>query len=123
MADRVLFVSWEVPNPGAEASAIESIQQSFEFYTRWQQDGRIEGFDVVALEPNNVVGGFTVVRGNAEQIAALKEDEEFTSIIMRGLLVCRNVNFAHGYINEGLDKMMGLYREAIASYREASASR
>ncbi len=112
MADRVLFVSWGNPIPGAEARAAESLKGASDFYTRRQQEGRIESFDVVGLEPNNTVTGFALVRGSAEQIAALREDEEFTSLILQGRTKCPEVSIVQGHINEGLTRMLDLFKAA-----------
>ena len=77
MADRVLCISWGAPVRGAEARAIGVFNDALGLLGRMQQEGRIEGFDVVLLAPNAELDGYITIRGTADQINALREDEEF----------------------------------------------
>ena len=52
MADRVLFISWRMVVRGREERALEVFNEALGLYGRMQQEGRIERFDVVLLEPN-----------------------------------------------------------------------
>jgi hypothetical protein len=57
MADRVLFISWGQTVRGAEEHALEVFNDALGILGRMQQDGRIEGFDVVLLNANGDLGG------------------------------------------------------------------
>jgi hypothetical protein len=114
MADRVLFISWSLPVRGAEERAVEAFNEGIGLFGRMQQDGRIESFDVALMAPNNDLGGCMLVKGTAQQIDAVRADEEFLRNTVNAQLAVENISHVEGYINEGVAKMMGMYQEAIA---------
>jgi hypothetical protein len=115
MADRVLCIGWGNPVRGAEARAIETFNEALGLLGRMQQDGRLEGFDVVLLSPNSDMDGFILAKGTAEQIAALREDEEFQRNTVNAQLCVDGIRHMEGYTNEGVAKQMALYQEQIAA--------
>lgn len=114
MADRVLFVSWGAGVRGAEERGLEVFNEALGLLGRMQQEGRIESFDVCLLEPNTSLAGFVYVRGNADQIAALRQDEEFRRNQLDASLIVDDLQNIEGYTNEGVAQEMALYAEAIA---------
>jgi hypothetical protein len=115
MADRVLFIGWGVPVRGAEERGLEVFNEALGLAGRMQQDGRIEGFDVVLLEPNTDLGGYLMIRGSAEQIAGVRADDEFRRNTADAQLIVDNLRHIEGYTAEGIATQMALYREAIAN--------
>ena len=76
MADRALFVGFGQPVRGREERAVEVFNEFVGMFGRMQSDGRIEGMDVCLLDPHGGdLGGFFMVHGNADQCAALANDE------------------------------------------------
>jgi hypothetical protein len=71
MADRVLFIGWGTPVRGSEGRGLEVFNEALGLLGRMQQEGRIEGFNVVLLDPNSDLNGYVEVQGSAEQITAL----------------------------------------------------
>ena len=114
MADRVLFVGWSEAARGAEERALEAFNEAVGLLGRMQQDGRIEGFDVVLLEPNSELGGCLLVRGTATQIAGVRADEEFQRNTLKAQLAVDGIRHIEGYTNEGVAAQMALYQEAIS---------
>jgi len=114
MADRVLFIGWGTPVRGAEERGLEVFNEAIGLYGRMQQDGRIEGFDVTLLEPNGNLNGCIMIRGNAQQMAALHDDQEFQRMTIDAALVVDNLRLVEGYTNEGIARQMGLYQEAVS---------
>src|SRR5947208_4470943 len=100
MADRVLFISWGASVHGREERGLEVFNEAIGLYGRMQQEGRIEGFDVALLTPNGNLDGFIAVRGTAEQIAALSEDEEYQRNMIDASLVVKGLSVTVGYCNE-----------------------
>jgi hypothetical protein len=115
MADRILFISWTNPVRGAEERAVEAFNEGIGLFGRMQQQGRIESFDVAVLAPNNDLGGFMVLRGTAEQIDAVRADEEFVRSTIKAQLSVESVSHIEGYTNEGVARIMGMYQEMVAS--------
>jgi len=120
MADRLLFIGWGVPVRGREQRALEVFNDSVGLYGRMQQDGRIDSFDVTLLSPNASLNGFAQLKGNAGQIAAVQEDEEFIRVITDASLIVEDLSVIRGYANEGVAAQMGIYAEAIAKVPQSA---
>jgi hypothetical protein len=114
MADRVLFISWGEVVRGREERGLENFNETIGLYGRMQQEGRIEGFDVALLNPSTGIAGYIEIHGSAEQLAAIKEDEEFRRALYAGSLIVDDLKLAEGYTNAGIAKEMEMYQEAIS---------
>ncbi|HUE28844.1 MAG TPA: hypothetical protein VMP89_18870 [Solirubrobacteraceae bacterium] len=114
MADRVLFIGWGSPVRGSEERGLEVFNEALGLLGRMQQDGRIEGFDVALLLPNSELNGYIAVRGTAEQIADIREDEEFRRNQIDASLIVDDLRNVEGYTNEGVATEMAMYQEAVA---------
>ncbi len=115
MADRVLFMGWDQPVRGGEERAIEAFNEAVGLMGRMQHEGRIESFEVVLLSPNGELGGFFTIRGSADQINALREDEEFLRSTVKAQLAVEGIRHIVGVTGEGVARQMELYREAMAA--------
>lgn len=114
MADRVLYVGWGSPVRGAEEHGIEVFNEALGLLGRKQQEGMIEGFDVVLLDPNGQIGGFMLAKGTREQIDGLRADEEFQRAMIDASLIVDGLNHIEGYTDEGVAREMAMYQEAIS---------
>lgn len=114
MADRVLFIGWGNPVRGAEERAVEVFNEALGLLGRWQQEGRLDGFDVALLEPNTELDGFIAVRGTADQITALRADEEFQRNTIAAQLAVDGIRHIEGVINEGVAPQMAMFQSALA---------
>jgi hypothetical protein len=115
MADRILFIGWGANVRGREVRGLEVFDQAVGFYGRCQQEGRIESFDVILLDPHGGgLAGYMELHGSADQLAALREDEEFRRILFDASLIVDELGVVDGYANEGIARELTLYREAIA---------
>ena len=114
MADRVLFIGWGQPVRGLEERGLEVFNEALGLLGRMQQDGRIESFDTVLLEPNGALNGCIVVRGSTEQIDGLRADDEFRSNSIDAALVVDELRHIEGYTNEGIARQIVTYQEAAA---------
>jgi hypothetical protein len=114
MADRVLFLGWDEAAHGAEERALEAFNEGLGLLGTMQQDGRIEGFDVMLFEPNESLGGCIVIRGTAEQIDGVRADVDFQRNTIKAQLAVDGIRHIEGYTNEGVATQMAMYQEAIA---------
>jgi hypothetical protein len=114
MADRMLFIGWGTPVRGREERGLEVFNEAIGFYGRMQQEGRIERFDVVLLGPNTDLNGYIELYGSAEQLAALRESEEFRRNLADASLVVDSLRQIDGYANEAVAREMAIYQESIA---------
>jgi len=115
MADRVLFISWGESIAGREAHGLEVFNETLGMYGRLQQEGRIESFDVVLMNPNGDLDGYIEVRGSAEQLAALRESDEYLKAMTNASLVVHQLRAVEGFTGAGIAKLMEIYQEAIAA--------
>jgi hypothetical protein len=115
MADRVLFIGWSTPVRGREERGLEVFNESIGLYGRLQQEGRIERFDVVLLEPAGELNGYIELHGSFEQLAALREDEEFQRNTIQAALIVDGLRQVEGITGEEIARQMGMYREAVAN--------
>lgn len=114
MADRCLFIGWGQSVRGLEERGLEVFNEALGLLGRMQQDGRIEGFDVMFFEPNRDLDGCVIVRGSTEQIDNLRRDDEFRRNTIDSALIVDNLTHVEGYTNEGIAREMERYQEAIA---------
>lgn len=114
MADRILFIGWGAAVRGREAQGLEVFNEALGLLGRMQQEGRIEGFDVALLEPNGSLNGYVQVKGTAEQITAVRADEEFRRNTLDAAMIVDDLCHIEGFTNEGIADAMTRYQDAIA---------
>jgi hypothetical protein len=79
-----------------------------------QQDGRIESFDTVILEPHGGdLIGFVLLRGTREQLDEIRNDEEFARRIARDALVVERLGVVRATLGDGLGQLIGDYQKAV----------
>jgi hypothetical protein len=120
MADRVLFISWGEVVRGREERALENFNETMGLYGRFQQEGRIESFDVVLLNPAMGIDGYVELHGSADQLAVLKESEEFRRALYDASMIVDNLKMSDGYTGAGIAEEMEKYQEAIAKVPQSA---
>jgi hypothetical protein len=120
MADRLLFIGWGETVRGREERAMEVFNDAMGILGRMEQEGRIERFDVCLLGPSSELGGYIEVHGTAEQLAAVREDQEFMRNTVDASLVVDGLRHIDGYTNDGVARQMAMYQEAIARVPQMS---
>jgi hypothetical protein len=113
MADQMLLITWGSPVRGREERGLEVFNEALGLLGRMQQDGRIEGFDVGLMRPNSGLDGFVKINASAEQMAALKMDQEFLQNTLDAQQIVENLCHADGWTGAGIAQMMELYRESL----------
>lgn len=114
MADRVLFISWGENVAGREARGLEVFNETVGMYGRMQQDGRIEAFDVVLLAANAGLDGYMVVHGSAEQLAALRDSDEYLHTMTEASMIVHGLSAVEGFTGAGIARVMSIYQESLA---------
>jgi hypothetical protein len=120
MADRLLFIGWDVPVRGREERAVEVFNDSVGYYGRLQQEGRIERFDVAFLLPHGGMGGYFALQGSAEQLNAVREDAEFRRIMTDANVSVEGISILNGLVGQGIADQMAMFQEAIAKVPQTS---
>lgn len=116
MADAGLFVGFGNPVRGRESQAVELFNETLDWYGRLQEEGEIESFEPVFLEPHGGdLNGFILIRGDAEKLARLRVSEEFTQLTVRAGLCVDSVGVVAADLNERLQRQMAFYTEQIGA--------
>ncbi len=106
MATSALMIGWGLPVRGREQKALQVFNEAIQFYTRLQQQGTIESFEAVALEPHGGdLQGFLLVRGDREKLNTLRSSEEFLRLNNRASLVVDSLGVVTAFIEEGLQRL------------------
>jgi hypothetical protein len=117
MADSGLFIGWGEVVRGRESEAVEVFNETLAYYTRLQEEGTIESFEPVFLEPHGGdLNGFILIRGNAEKLAALRVSEEFTQLTLRATMIVNGFGVVGADMAERLQRQMEYYIEQIAAF-------
>lgn len=114
MPDRALFVGFGSPVRGREERAVEVFNEFAEMLDRMADDGRIQSAEPCLLDPHGGdLDGFVMVRGSAEQCAALPNDEDFRRAMTDAQLVVENLGVVPAVVGEGVAREMAMYLEAV----------
>jgi hypothetical protein len=114
MADSGLFVGFGLPVRGREQQAIKVFNETFEYYSRLQQEGEIESFEPVLLEPHGgELGGFFLLRGDKDKLARIRNSEEFERITVRGQLIVEHLGIVSALLGERLMSEMSVFSQQV----------
>jgi hypothetical protein len=117
VADAGLFIGWGEVVRGREADAVEAFTETLAYYGRLQEEGAIESFEPVFLEPHGGdLSGFILIRGAAEKLAALRVSDDFTQRSIRIGLIVENFGIVGADLAERLQRQMEYYTEQIAAF-------
>lgn len=117
MADAGLFVGWGEVVRGRESEAVEVFNETLAYYTRLQEEGTIESFEPVFLEPHGGdLNGFILIRGDAEKLAALRVNDEFTQLSLRATLIVDGFGVVGADLAERLQRQMEYYIEQVGAF-------
>lgn len=118
MAKGALFVGWGPAARGREQTALSLFQEATQFYARLQQQGDIDGFEAVALEPHGGdLNGFLLIKGDTEKLARLRVSPEFISLTARATLALDNIGVTGAFVGEGLDQLFAEYARLVSAQR------
>ncbi len=117
MADSGIFIGWNEVVRGREIQAVESFNEALQFFAERVEDGTLESFEPVFLEPHGGdLGGFILLRGDVAKLAALRTSEEFTRLILRATLFVEGMGVVGADLAERLERQMAYYTEQIAVF-------
>src|SRR5258708_1446098 len=106
MATGALMIGWGPVVPGREQKSLLVFNESIQFYTRLQQQGTIESFEPVALEPHGGdLNGFLILRGDREKLNALRTSEGFLRLNNRAAQIVANLGAITAVIGEELQRL------------------
>ncbi len=106
MATGALVIGWGSVIQGREQKSLQVFNEAIQYYARLQQQGTIESFVPVALEPHGGdLQGFLLIRGDREKLNALRTSGEFLRLNNRAALVVNNLGVITAFIGEELQRL------------------
>ena len=75
---------------------------------------------MVLLAPNGDLGGYIVLHGSADQLNAIRQDDEYRRILIDASLAVEKMSVIEGSANEGIARDMAAYQEAIAKVPQSA---
>src|SRR2546428_10575424 len=114
MADSGLFVGFFGPVRGREKQAVQVFNEAVGFYTKLQQDGEIESWDAVFLEPHGGdLNGFFLLRGDRDKLSAVRWSDEFLRLNMRASITVDGFGVVGAELAGRIPEQMGLYEQNV----------
>jgi hypothetical protein len=101
-----LFAGWGAVVRGREQKSLEVFQEAVQYYSRLQQQGEIQSFEAVALEPHGGdLEGFLLIKGDPDKLARLRGSDEFIALTTRARGVVDNVGVVGAFMGEDLQNL------------------
>ena len=117
MADAGLFVGWGAVVRGREAESLEVFNETIEYFAAQQEEGAIESFEPVFLEPHGGdLGGFILARGDADKIAAIRVGDEFTQLMIRAGFIVDGLGVVGADLAGRLQQQLEYYTSQIGAF-------
>ena len=113
MADFGLFIGFGWPVRGREQKAAQVFNEAVELWSRLQQEGQIEGWDAIFLEPHGGdLGGFFLLRGDQDAIASVRASDDFVRLSTRAQLIVENYGVVGAEMGGRIQTQMELFLAA-----------
>jgi hypothetical protein len=106
MANAALFIGYGPVVPGRERQSLQVFGEAIQYYGTLQQQGQIESFEPVFLEPHGGdLGGFILLRGDRDKLNAVRYTEEFLRLTNRATLVVQNIGVVSAFIGDEQNRL------------------
>ena len=106
MANAALFIGYGPPMPGRERQSLQVFGEAIQYYGSLQQQGQIENFESVFLEPHGGdLSGFFLLRGDRDTLNRVRYTEEFLRLTNRAGLVVQNIGIVSAFIGEEQNRL------------------
>ena len=114
MATGALFIGWGAGVPGRERQALQVFNEAMQFYAGLQQQGEIESFEPVLLEPHGGdLYGFILIKGDQEKLARLRTNPEFQRLNIRAGMVVQNLGVVGANIGEEQARLFQVFEQQL----------
>jgi hypothetical protein len=123
MVKGALFVSWGDVIPGREKAARLRFSAALQYCARMQEEGKIDTFEVVGLEPHGGdLAGFILVKGDRDALAQLRSDTEFVRMIESAQLVHTRVGVLGAYTGAEMESLVEIWYEQFEKLIQGTAT-
>lgn len=115
MSDGVIFVGWTRAVRGREAAAQGVFREALALMEQFKSEGRIDGYEPVLLDAHGGdLGGFVLIRGDRQKLAALRVGPEMERLNARAVQIVDGYGVVDGVSGQAVAARMALAMEAGA---------
>ena len=109
MAKGALFLGWGTNAVnGREEATVRVFNESIQYYMQLQQEGQIDSFEPVFLEPHGGdLGGFILMKGDRDKLNQIRYSDEFVRLTNRAASVIDNIGIVSAYVGEEMERFVG----------------
>jgi hypothetical protein len=117
MAGDALFLGWGPVVRGRELRALEVFQETISYYSRLQQDNRIDSFEPILIAPHGgELGGFILLRGTRSSLDEVRSSEEFQRLTAQAAAVVDDLGVLDAYGADALANQMAIFRSVSEDF-------
>lgn len=117
MSESALFVGWGQPVRGREKRSLDVFSDAMTYYGERQQDGSIESFEPVLLNPHGGdLQGFFLIKGSAEKLTTMMASEEFQRLHVRAGMIVENLGIIEAFAGDGVLTQLGYFSDAAGEF-------
>lgn len=118
MADFGVFIGFGFPARGREEGAVKVFQELMQFLAGQAQQGNIEGFEPVFLQPHGGdLGGCVLVRGERSKLDAMVASQEFQRLSVRGESIVEHFGVVNCVMGQELQRQVATFLQDTADLR------
>jgi hypothetical protein len=115
MANAALFGGYGATVAGREQKALQVFNEFIQYYTRLQQQGEIESFQSVLLEPHGGdLTGFILVYGDRDKLNRVRYSAETLRLNQRAGLVVHNYGVVAAFVGEEQNRLFADFQRQAA---------
>ena len=99
MADHGLFIGWGETIAGRERKAESVFGEAIAYFTERQQQGTIESFEPVLLQPHGGdLGGFMLIRGERDALSEMLATPEWERLSARSQAIVHGFGVVRAFL-------------------------
>ncbi|QIK75112.1 hypothetical protein [Nocardioides piscis] len=117
MSESALFIGWGQTVRGREQRSLDVFNDAVTYYGERLQDGSIESFDPVILDPHGGdLQGFFLIKGSAQGLAAMMDSEEFQRLHVRATMIVDNLGIIRAHVDDEVLTQLGYFSDAAGEF-------
>lgn len=118
MADFGVFIGFGFPVPGREQGAVQVFQELLQYLGGQSQQGNVESFEPVFLQPHGGdLGGYVLVRGERSKLDTMVAAREFVRLTTRAQIIVTNFGVVNTFLGAELEAQMGSFLQDSSDLR------
>jgi hypothetical protein len=118
MANYGVFIGFGFPVRGREEGAVKVFQELMQFLGGQAQQGNIEGFEPVFLQPHGgELGGFVLARGDRSKLDTIVASQEFQRLVTRAQSIVEHFGVVNCVMGTEVENQVGTFLQDTMDLR------